>query len=53
MHPGTHRFTYLARATSSGTFALPPVTVSEMYAPENFGRTRAHTISVAAPVRSK
>jgi hypothetical protein len=53
MHPGTHRFTYLARATSSGTFVLPPVTVSEMYAPENFGRTGAHTISVAATARSK
>lgn len=53
MNPGTHRFTYLARATSSGTFVLPPVTVSEMYAPENFGRTGGRTISVAAARRPR
>jgi alpha-2-macroglobulin len=46
MPRGTHRFRYLARATTSGTFVTPPSRASEMYSPETFGRTGGGTIVV-------
>ncbi len=44
--PGTHRFRYLARATTRGRFVLPPARAEEMYAPEIFGRTGVQTVVV-------
>jgi uncharacterized protein YfaS (alpha-2-macroglobulin family) len=41
-------FSYLARATTSGTFLLPPATVEEMYRPEHRARTAAATLEVKA-----
>jgi hypothetical protein len=41
-----YRYRYLARATSLGSFVLPPTKVEEMYMPEVFGRTGAETITV-------
>ncbi|EFC37264.1 predicted protein [Naegleria gruberi] len=36
---GTHEFTYIARATSIGSFVIPGVKAEEMYTPEIFGRS--------------
>jgi uncharacterized protein YfaS (alpha-2-macroglobulin family) len=41
-------FSYLARATTSGSFLLPPATVEEMYRPEHRARTAAMTLEVKA-----
>jgi len=47
MEPGVHRFRYLARATSIGTFLAPPTRVEEMYTPETFGQTAGSTLTIA------
>ncbi|MEZ4314294.1 MAG: MG2 domain-containing protein [Polyangiaceae bacterium] len=47
MSAGMYRYRYLARATTHGTFVLPPARAEEMYAPEVFGRTAGATITVA------
>ena len=36
---GTYTYAYFARATTPGTFVVPPTRAEEMYAPETFGRT--------------
>ena len=36
---GVYSYTYVARATTPGTFVVPPAKAEEMYAPETFGRT--------------
>jgi hypothetical protein len=43
---GMFRYRYLARATTNGTFILPPTKAEEMYTPEVFGRTAADVIKV-------
>ena len=35
---GVYQYSYLARATTNGTFNAPPVRAEEVYAPETFGR---------------
>lgn len=35
---GVYTYTYVARATTPGTFVVPPPKAEEMYAPETFGR---------------
>jgi uncharacterized protein YfaS (alpha-2-macroglobulin family) len=35
---GTHKYEYIARATTPGTFVVPPPKAEEMYMPETFGR---------------
>ena len=35
---GVHTYTYVARATTPGTFIAPPTKAEEMYVPETFGR---------------
>ena len=35
---GVHNYSYVARATTPGTFVVPPTKAEEMYAPETFGR---------------
>ncbi|HZF52893.1 MAG TPA: MG2 domain-containing protein [Polyangiaceae bacterium] len=47
MAAGLFRYRYLARATTLGSFVLPPTRVEEMYTPEVFGRTGADRITVA------
>ena len=37
--PGVHEYSYVARATTPGTFVVPPAKAEEMYHPETFGRT--------------
>jgi len=43
---GEHRFSYIARATTAGTFRTAPARAEEMYEPEVFGRTATTTIEV-------
>jgi hypothetical protein len=47
--PGVHTLTFVARATTIGTWALLPAEASEMYAPEVFGRSDGGTFTVLAP----
>jgi uncharacterized protein YfaS (alpha-2-macroglobulin family) len=35
---GVHRYEYVARATTPGSFVVPPPRAEEMYMPETFGR---------------
>ncbi len=46
LEPGLYHFRYLARATSAGTFVLPPASVEAMYQPEISGRTAATTVQI-------
>jgi uncharacterized protein YfaS (alpha-2-macroglobulin family) len=43
---GTHQFSYVARATTAGTFRTAPARGEEMYEPEVFGRTGTAVIEV-------
>ena len=43
---GTHEFSYVARATTSGTFHSAPTYVEQMYEPEVFARTATDVINV-------
>ncbi len=43
---GTYTYTYVARATTPGTFVVPPAKAEEMYAPEVFGRSAADLVIV-------
>ena len=43
---GSHTFSYVVRATTSGTFRTAPTRVEEMYSPEIFGRTMSTQIEV-------
>ena len=49
MPAGVFHYRYLARATTPGTYVVPPTRVECMYAPEVFGRTGAATLQVKAP----
>jgi len=37
--PGVYEFSYFARATTSGSYIMPPAKAEEMYAPDTFGRS--------------
>lgn len=43
---GSYDYTYIARATTPGTFIAPPAKAEEMYEPETFGRTASETVLV-------
>jgi len=43
---GSHEFSYIARATTAGTFRTAPARAEEMYTPEIFGRTESTVIEV-------
>jgi uncharacterized protein YfaS (alpha-2-macroglobulin family) len=43
---GTYDYTYIARATTPGTFVVPPTKAEEMYTPETFGRSATDTFVV-------
>jgi uncharacterized protein YfaS (alpha-2-macroglobulin family) len=43
---GVHEFSYIVRATTSGTFRTAPAHAEEMYEPEVFGRTATATLEV-------
>jgi alpha-2-macroglobulin len=43
---GVYEYTYLARATTIGTFVVPPLKANEMYHPEVFGRNGTKIVEV-------
>jgi uncharacterized protein YfaS (alpha-2-macroglobulin family) len=43
---GMYHYRYLARATTFGTFVVPPTRAEEMYTPEVFGRSGAISVDV-------
>ena len=43
---GVYDYTYIARATTPGTFVTPPTKAEEMYAPETFGRSGSDLVIV-------
>lgn len=46
MYGGVYEYTYLAKATATGTFIVPPARAEEMYEPETFGRSATDTFRV-------
>ncbi|HSB09639.1 MAG TPA: DUF6049 family protein [Blastocatellia bacterium] len=43
---GVHTYSYVARATTSGVFIVPPTKAEEMYHPETFGRSGTDRVIV-------
>jgi uncharacterized protein YfaS (alpha-2-macroglobulin family) len=43
---GVYEYTYIARATTPGTFIVPPAKAEEMYSPEVFGRSSSDLVIV-------
>ena len=43
---GVYQYTYIARATTPGTFIVPPAKAEEMYSPEVFGRSASDWVIV-------
>ncbi|MBX3158375.1 MAG: Ig-like domain-containing protein [Deltaproteobacteria bacterium] len=43
---GVHAYSYVARATTPGTFVVPPAKAEEMYMPETFGRSGSDRVIV-------
>jgi uncharacterized protein YfaS (alpha-2-macroglobulin family) len=43
---GVYGYSYVARATTPGTFVVPPTKAEEMYAPETFGRSGTDLVIV-------
>jgi uncharacterized protein YfaS (alpha-2-macroglobulin family) len=43
---GVYEYSYVARATTPGTFVAPPAKAEEMYSPEVFGRSGSDTVIV-------
>ena len=43
---GVYTYTYVARATTPGTFIVPPTKAEEMYSPEVFGRSGTDRVVV-------
>jgi uncharacterized protein YfaS (alpha-2-macroglobulin family) len=52
VEPGIYHLRYLARATTSGDFVMPPTRAECMYSPEVRGRTAAARFQVGAMVPS-
>jgi alpha-2-macroglobulin len=46
---GVYEYSYIARATTPGSFVVPPARAEEMYAPETFGRTATDRVMVVSP----
>jgi len=44
---GSYEYTYVARATTPGTFVVPPTRAEQIYEPEVFGRSATTTVKVA------
>jgi hypothetical protein len=49
--PGTYSVSYLARATTPGTFVRPPAHAEEMYNPAVYGRSDGGVFTVTAGAR--
>jgi hypothetical protein len=46
LYGGVYEYTYVARATTPGTFVVPPTKAEEMYFPETFGRSASDKVIV-------
>ena len=46
LYGGTYDYTYIARATTIGSFVVPPAKAEEIYAPEVFGRTASDRVVI-------
>ncbi|MEX1361510.1 MAG: hypothetical protein AB1Z98_00165, partial [Nannocystaceae bacterium] len=46
MPAGVYTYSYTARATTLGTFQLPPIKAEAMYEPERFGHSATSTVRV-------
>ena len=46
LYGGTYDYTYVARATTPGSFVVPPAKAEEIYAPEVFGRTASDRVDI-------
>ncbi len=46
LSPGVYKYSYIVRATTKGTFHMPPTHAEEMYSPEVYGRTVSRKIRV-------
>jgi alpha-2-macroglobulin len=44
---GAYSYSYVARATTTGTFVVPPTRAEELYAPETFGRSATDSVVVS------
>jgi hypothetical protein len=44
---GVYDYSYIARATTPGTFTVPPAKAEEMYSPEVFGRSQSDWVIIA------
>ncbi|MEZ4382231.1 MAG: MG2 domain-containing protein [Nannocystaceae bacterium] len=49
LQPGDHHHTVHLRATTPGSYTVPPAVAEAMYTPEIYGRSTAARIDVAAP----
>ncbi|WP_179862150.1 Ig-like domain-containing alpha-2-macroglobulin family protein [Longibacter salinarum] len=49
LQQGEHAYTYVARATTRGTYTHPPAEAEMMYEPETRGRTATGTLIVTEP----
>ncbi|HKQ99685.1 MAG TPA: alpha-2-macroglobulin family protein [Pyrinomonadaceae bacterium] len=43
---GVYNYSYVARATTPGTFVVPPTKAEEMYHPETFGRSQSDRVVI-------
>ncbi|MCB0990160.1 MAG: hypothetical protein KDB16_04230, partial [Acidimicrobiales bacterium] len=43
---GTYDYSYVVRATTPGTFVVPPARAEQIYEPETFGRSASLTVTV-------
>jgi uncharacterized protein YfaS (alpha-2-macroglobulin family) len=46
LQAGVWNYSYLTRATTPGSFIVPPAKAEEMYMPETFGRSRTDLVKV-------
>lgn len=46
VYPGGYEYSYVARATTPGTYVVPPAKAEEMYFPETFGRSGTTWVEV-------
>lgn len=46
LYEGVYDYSYVARATTPGTFVVPPSKAEEMYAPETFGRSAGDRVVI-------
>ncbi|MBK7993601.1 MAG: hypothetical protein IPK14_09280 [Blastocatellia bacterium] len=43
---GVYTYSYVARATTIGSFVVPPTKAEEMYHPETFGRSKTDKVVI-------